>query len=300
MIEQSPRPLLLDRLGERGITQETITSFEIDPIRDHGHPAWRYPIYDQGHVVGHRIKAAGPSAQKYRWDMHDVGAQDTLYGSDCIKADHVCLLLEGEPDVWLAHSLRLPAVSGLGGAGTALSPHALHTLQARAPLHVFVIYDFDTAGRVGAQKAVRALRDYGLPSDALLLPDVVGHGGDFTDAYRLCGDRARFVALLAWLDRVPVLQPVEVRQREALSDDHRDLFNHTHDLNDLVQHVTTAVRQQTRATLYHCPFENHQDDTPSFSVYTKGDFQGYKCHGCGEHGDAYWFAHLFCGDDNHE
>ena len=99
MIEQSPRPLLLDRLGERGITSDTITSFEIDPIRDYGHPAWRYPIYDDGHVVGHRIKAAGPSAHKYRWDTHDVGAQDTLYGSDCIKADHVCLLLEGEPDV---------------------------------------------------------------------------------------------------------------------------------------------------------------------------------------------------------
>lgn len=37
--------------------------------------------------------------------------------------------------------------------------------------------------------------------------------------------------------------------------------------------------------MYHCPFPDHEDNTPSFMVYPTG----YKCHGCGRKGNYFQF-----------
>lgn len=63
-------------------------------------------------------------------------------------------------------------------------------------------------------------------------------------------------------------------------------------VQEIVQHVGKNVRAKQDGWLLCCPYPDHRDSTPSFSVRLDGVFF---CWGCGKHGNYATLLHEFCG-----
>ena len=61
-------------------------------------------------------------------------------------------------------------------------------------------------------------------------------------------------------------------------------------VNPLPEIVERYTGQRIERHKIRCPF--HQDDTPSLQIYDDG---GWKCFGCGKHGDVLDFIHYVQG-----
>ncbi len=289
-----------ETMTARGITPATLAAFGVVATTHHGRPALRYPIrLPDGTPVGRRVKYTDGREPKAFWPggcaEGDIATQ-ALYGADLIMANlahpRTLFVVEGEPDAWLMHSLGLPAVSLLRGAGGAVSDHARYALDLLAPARVYVVYDTDQPGRRGGVRVARDLMTPGRAVQALRLPDGLGEGGDVTDLYAWCGhNRARFVAALASLSPLPI--PAERRLSGGRSprpaspppghDDYAD-YKHTHPLERFVEELTGREGKPCGHELvWRCMLPGHDDRTPSFSVNPEKGL--YFCYGCGRGGD---------------
>ncbi len=281
----------------RGIAPTTLAAFGVvathygDPAR----PALRYPIrLPDGTPVGRRVKYTDGKEPKAFWPggcaEGDIAPQ-TLYGADLLLREpahpRTLFVVEGEPDAWLMHSLGLPAVSLLRGAGGAVSDHARYALDLLQPERVYVIYDADGPGRRNGVRVARDLQAPGRVVQALCLPDSLGEGGDVTDLYAYRGhDHARFVAALASLSPLPI--PAERRQspRPASPPGHDNYadYKRTHPLERFVADLTGREGKPCgHEIVWRCPLPGHDDHTPSFSVNPEKGL--YFCYGCGRGGD---------------
>jgi CHC2 zinc finger/Toprim-like len=273
-------------LRERGIAPETLAAFAVSSGRWHGEEGWLYPVYGPGRVLlGVRFKSAERAARyKYGWVECKEGAASVLYGAGCIRAGAPAVLCAGEPDAWLLHSLDIAAATSLRGEGASLPAEAVAELLARAPSLVLVAYDRDEAGRAGAARTARALRDAGLRARALALPADLPEGGDLCDLYRArSSERTAFMAALATCRDLDVPPPAErraqgVERRAGPWDD----FNASHDLLSMV-HDVVRLRKRGQAHVGLCPF--HHESQPSFHVYS----DHYYCYGCQRWGSAWDF-----------
>jgi len=280
-----------ETMTARGITPATLAAFGVVATTHYGRPALRYPIrLPDGTLVGRRVKYTDGHEPKALWPtalaQGDIAPQ-ALYGADLILANtthpSTLFLVEGEPDAWLMHSLGLPVVSLLRGAGAAVSDHARYALDLLAPDRVYVVYDTDQPGWRGGVRVARDLMAPGRIAQALRLPDGLGEGGDVTDLYVWCGrDRALFVEVLASLSPLPI--PAERRRSPRPAspppghDDYAD-YKRTHPLQRFVEELTGREGKPCGHELvWRCLLPGHDDHTPSFSVNPEKGL--YFCYGC--------------------
>jgi len=282
----------------RGIEPATLAAFGVVATTHHGRPALRYPIrLPDGAPVGRRVKYTDGHEPKTLWPGGCAAgaiAPQTLYGADLMLSDlpyrSTVFVVEGEPDAWLMHSLDLPAVSLLCGAGSRVSDHARYTLDLLAPERVYVVYDADGPGQRNGGRVARELLAPGRTVRALRLPDTLGEGGDVTDLYARCGrDRGLFVEVLASLPALPL--PAE-RRRAArpappphapTHDDYAD-YKRAHPLERFVEDLTGREGKPCGHELvWRCMLPGHDDRTPSFYVNRAKGL--YLCRGCGRGGD---------------
>ena len=83
--------------------------------------------------------------------------------------------------------------------------------------------------------------------------------------------------------------PAKIKYRERGSPiDHREFFKAL---------IGEPVREYAgkEYVMYNCPFQDHDDEHPSFKVHKTG---GYECYGCGRKGNYYDFLKEFYGYSN--
>ncbi len=288
LLEQYARVRAFDPLRARGITNRTLAHFQVEALGD----LYTYPVTDEsGTVRGYRNKTIPGHACwfKYRWDPRRpyLAHPELLYAVGTLAPGSPALLVAGEPDAWLMHSLNIPAVSLLGGEGARPRGEALQQLLAAAPSMVYVIYDNDEAGRRGGGRVGQDLHEVGITVEVLRLPDSLPDKGDVTDLYAACGrDRARFLKALASLESVPLPAPQPARApgietRDSTADSPYAQFKADHPLIDVVGEVVQLRDAGGGKMVGRCPF--HADRSPSFYAY--GDGHAH-CFGCGWHGDV--------------
>lgn len=201
-------------LGERGLTNETIAHFSIEP--DIEKQAWCYPVLYQGKVVATRYKAfPNRKGSRYWWAEHGVTFQ--VYGLDDVKDEREVWLVEGEPDYWVMYQVGLPAITLLAGAGSI--PSGTVELLKEADIDKLnIVYDSDDAGRKGAQRVARVLQSEGFEVSIRELPDHLGEGGDITDLYRKLGyDDTKFREVMQSLRTVQLAQTTQAAGLHVVS-----------------------------------------------------------------------------------
>jgi hypothetical protein len=184
-------------LHNRGLRDETIEYFHITPNLEQ--QVWEFPLGKHG---GTKYKAFQPGRGHKNWVAK--GSKLGVYHLKPCRGQDEAWLVEGEPDVWIMHQAGLPAFSFTGGAENI--PRKAVQLVARAEIgHLNIVYDNDDAGRSGALKALRALREAGVNAVVRTLPTSVGPGGDVTTLYNNLGrNDGRFRAALAALPSGPL------------------------------------------------------------------------------------------------
>jgi putative DNA primase/helicase len=98
--------------------------------------------------------------------------------------------VNGEPSAWACDQEGVPAVCL---CGESVTPNAamIEDLKGSGFERFKVLYDRDAAGRAGARKTVKALRDAGLEAVALELPADLGEKADADDLHRRAGSGLR-------------------------------------------------------------------------------------------------------------
>ena len=157
--------------------------WKIHEVTWRGRPALKYPT----ELSVDRIKFLDKSKPKYLWAEAGKG-HPHWYGWNQATAieGSVLFIVNGEPSVWACHQEGIPAVCPCG-EGTKLSEKMLEELKNSTFLSFKVVFDLDKAGKTGARKTVKALLEYGIEAEALLLPEVLGEKADVEDLHRLEG-----------------------------------------------------------------------------------------------------------------
>lgn len=188
-------PQYLDYLTkERGLNLSTIKRAEI------GWNGQRYtfPIRDSFGVL-RNVRLHKRGGGEYKWlPTKGHGTAMLAYTVSLANEDVPVILAAGEIDALLTQQTlgkRVAVVTATGGEGVV--PRDLSPLAGR---EVFVAYDLDEAGQLGATKAVKALRAagataYNLDLTTLGLPG--GDGADLSDYWNGGGTVAEFRDALA-------------------------------------------------------------------------------------------------------
>jgi hypothetical protein len=152
---------------------------------------WGYPIDDADGGSVTRIKAVPGLRPKYSWTPSGKAkAKDYVYGISRLPINTVnAFIAAGEPDCWVLQHTGYPAVSFLAGEGTLPSPVALRKLRERAPglQGITIPYDYDSAGKAGAQKLASLAVGVGLCATIVEMPAYLPDGGDVADLWVYCG-----------------------------------------------------------------------------------------------------------------
>jgi CHC2 zinc finger/Toprim-like len=209
------------------------------------------------------------------------GAHAELYGWERVLAKPERIILcEGEFDRLVLESRGLAAVTSTGGALTFRRDWAEALLEIP---HVFVCFDNDVAGRIGAERVARLIPH----ARIVRLPEEVGQGGDVTNFFvRLGRGPDEFLRLLEAAQPLPPKEPREptrLRPRQT-TDSEVDRLKSLVRIEELVgRYVPLRPTGQNYAG--RCPF--HDDRIPSFVVFLQT--QTFYCFGCRERGDVISF-----------
>jgi putative DNA primase/helicase len=181
-----------DELALRGLRPETIHGFQI--AADCKRQAWRFPLGNG------RMKFKAFQAGKGPKYWVELGTELGVYHLKPCHGAAEAWLLEGEPDVWVAHQAGVTAFSLTGGAGNYSDAAIAEIRNARIGI-VHVLYDADKAGIEGGRAVAAALAAAG---QAVVRHELsasrFGPGADVTTVYNsLACDDAAFGAFLAAL-----------------------------------------------------------------------------------------------------
>lgn len=126
----------------RGLDAETITRFMLgwDAMSER----YTIPATYRGLCFGIKKRASKPAGEKY---IQQAGGRVGLFNSDVLNATDYCVICEGEIDCMTLDQEGVPAVSSTGGASTFRAHWARFFAHCK---HVFVCFDNDEAGRLGA------------------------------------------------------------------------------------------------------------------------------------------------------
>ncbi len=185
-------------LTNRGLRLGTVRYFHI--TANLGKQAWEFPL---GRNVGVKFKSFRPNGEVPKnWVLE--GTKLGVYHLKPCAGKDEAWLVEGEPDVWVAHQTGLLAFTFTGGAGNV--PKGAVEKVAKAGIGIVnIVYDNDDEGRDGAQKAARELQEAGVKVRIRRLPESVGDKGDVTTLYGNLGrNDAKFRGALKALPEVEI------------------------------------------------------------------------------------------------
>lgn len=255
-------------LNGRGIDDATIDRFLI------GWSGWRItiPIYDREGAITFFKLAKNPAESSDTPKMLTTpGSSAELYGWERVRSDAPYVVIcEGEFDRLGLESRGFPAVTSTGGALT-FRPAWAEAL--RAVPEVYVCFDADEAGRIGAERVARLVPH----ARVVTLPPEVGEGGDVTDFFVRLGMSAE--ALRELLADAVQLPPRPMTRRTPLSPEVRsevDQLKASVRIEDLVARYVDDLAVTGSLLTAPCPF--HEDRRPSFVVYP--ETQTFHCFGC--------------------
>jgi len=212
------------------------------------------------------------------------GAHAELYGWEVMlsKPEQI-IICEGEFDRLVLEGRGFAAVTSTAGAAT-FRPEWAEAF--REIPKVFICFDNDAAGRMGAKRVSRLI-----PQAKLVrLPEVVGEGGDVTDFFvRLGKSRQEFLGLLEAAEPVPPKDPASPPDRETYRivttlDEEVERLKSLIGIKDIIKRYV-PLRRSGKNFVARCPF--HDDRNPSFVVYSKT--QSFYCFGCHAAGDVLSF-----------
>lgn len=176
----SNKKVLRDFQEKRGITTETISELDL------GWDGYRYtiPIYDQdGELVNVRkYKLNASSANDKMINVAGHG-QARIYGYDDLEEFDTIIITEGETDrILLRQELRTSKKNKIGVVTHTAGAKTFR--QDWGPLFadkvVYIGYDNDDAGRVGATKAARMISPFAKEVYKIVVP-LEKDGADWTD-----------------------------------------------------------------------------------------------------------------------
>lgn len=165
--------VVLDRLlEERGLNREVVERFKIGWDGDR----YRIPVKDaSGNYVNvRRYKLKAPAKQKM-YNLKGCGSGSMLFPMEALESDTI-VLCEGEMDALLLNQYGIPAVTGTHGAAT-FKPELARLFSGK---QVYICYDNDEAGRVGARKAAKLIGSFTEHVFVVALP-LPADGADVTD-----------------------------------------------------------------------------------------------------------------------
>lgn len=191
-------PAQLDFLSrERGLLQETISDYLI------GYDGQRYtlPVRDvRGELLN--VRRYNPRATKAADKMLSIEGhgQARIFRPDLLLRSDRVVLTEGELDMIVGRQYGIPTITHTAGAGTFLPVWG----PLFAGKEVYICYDCDDAGRAGAIKAAKVLRQH---ADLVCLVnlDLDIKGGDLTDFLVKQGNtKAEFERLMDEASKHPI------------------------------------------------------------------------------------------------
>jgi len=212
------------------------------------------------------------------------GASVELYGWQRVLArPSEIVICEGEFDRLVLESHGLAAVTSTAGAGVFRADWAKALKEIP---EVYICFDRDEAGRLGARQAARMI-----PHARIVeLPEEAGPGGDVTDFFvRLRRGPDEFRHLLESARPSPTegetrdLTATGIHGLQAASANFDQLKQSLPIENVVGRYV--LIRKSGQAYFGRCPF--HEDRHPSLVVYPKT--QSFHCYGCQVHGDVFGF-----------
>lgn len=162
---------LRELMQERGLSEETIRRFEI------GWDGQRYtlPVRDAaGQLVNIRRYNLGASKNKMLNIQNHGGVR--LYNAQVLNDAQTVVLCEGEMDCLILNQEGIPAVTATAGAAT-FNDEMAKQFQDKT---VFVCYDADDEGNMGAAKAGKMVAVYAREVYKVDIP-LPGKGADVTD-----------------------------------------------------------------------------------------------------------------------
>jgi CHC2-type zinc finger protein len=279
--------LTLDRLAEAKALPVAflVEQFRAATVSYLGATAVALPYLDRnGKLVAQKIRLSDGSC---RWQLKDrlrdpYGVH--LLGG--VPGGTVVLAVEGESDTWAGWFHRQPTL-GVPSATSWQSSFA----KAFTGYAVSVWEEPDAGGAQFLQSLV-----WDLPH-ATVLP-VLDGVKDLCDLHQQAGDRfeaevARRIARAVPIRR-RVLALLAREQAKHIRLPARGYVQLSHDGHDLdrarhadLRLVCADLGMTFRGRKARCPFPEHEDSTPSFSVFQGRDGTWrFRCFGCGRHGDA--------------
>lgn len=181
----------VDRLeafqAKRGLTDDILERYSIG--YDKEKRRFTIPIRDaDGRLMNVRRYSMRPDARVKIVNATGHGSPPRLFPADQLDADTI-LIVEGEWDALVGVQLGIPTVSGTGGAKKWESEWS----KQLAGKDVFLLYDNDSDGRIGAKKAARSLGHHA--ASVTILPPLLPNQekSDLTD-WHLVGGTADMLA----------------------------------------------------------------------------------------------------------
>lgn len=190
-------PNIINWFNDRGISNETLDSFDIDFNGD----KIIIPIYDSvGRLIfkKYRRNPDDTTSPKYQ---NSKGAELSLFGVHKLKTGGDLIICEGELDCMVLVSKGYNAVSSTGGSMTFKEEWLQYVHGFN---NTYIIFDNDNAGYKGALKLHLMIPG----SKIVWLPKKVGNHGDITDYFK-SNTKESFDTLLLTAKSYPVPEDKE-------------------------------------------------------------------------------------------
>lgn len=196
-------------IKKRGLTKETIIEYQLGYEIRTGR--YTIPIRDEhGMLVNVRRYKPDADKQQKMDNLRGHGSPPRLYPIHVLKDATDVLVVEGELDALICIQNGVPAVSGTGGA--------LRWTWGRefAGKNVYVSYDNDKEGRVGAKKVARTTAPHAASVHILepLIPDK--EKSDVTDWFLAGGTASQLRDQMATTTDISTAAPTEAVAAEPV------------------------------------------------------------------------------------
>lgn len=169
------------------VTKVRGVSIEVLKAKSIGFNGKRYtiPVVVDGEIVN--IRRYDPNAVAKMKNMAGHG-EGRLYNAEVLETSDTVVICEGEWDCLLLLSHGVPAVTNTSGAGY----WKLEWSAMMESKHVYICYDVDDAGRLGANKVAQSVQKYAADVHMVTLPldEAEYPHGDIGDYFMKAGYKA--------------------------------------------------------------------------------------------------------------
>lgn len=176
---QALLPQIRQYLNARGITDAIISEYKLGWGKFYGKSWITIPIKDIYGAFSFFKLRQDPSAGSNKITYPEKGAEAQIYDWEMIeKTAEQIIICEGEMDRLALLSKNIPAITSTHGAMTFKQEWCEKLKKFKK---IYLCYDNDEAGKKGAERAAKMLKNETNQVYIISLPNEVGDGGDITD-----------------------------------------------------------------------------------------------------------------------